>query len=112
MDKNTRQLIRLARKRVERKRFKEIMAIKNEVELKEMLGRAIVLNLEKEKELIQSQIEQFERKFRDVFSVKAKLVMLSKKVEYFKVDYLHDEFKKLEILINSIRREIRELENV
>ncbi len=107
--KEIKKLLKFAKKIVKEENYKKIKTIDNEEELLEVLKHSLVSAFKIENYNIEDSIKQLERKNKDLFFIKNKVMLIPSKIRHFQVDFSGKDFYKLVFLFNDVKKE---LENV
>lgn len=95
----TRILLKLAKKVVEKQTYKKLKKLPQEEKL-QAIKYSIISALEKKH-------HELSKKVAKNFTAKTKLLALPSKIKHFKVNYDKDEFYKVYKLIRDIEKEIK-----
>ncbi len=104
--KEIRKLLRFAKKIVKKEHYKKIKKIDDDGELIEVLKHSLVSALKVENYSIEDSIKQLERKNKDLFFIKNKIMLIPSKIKHFQVDFNEKDFYKLVSLVDDIKKEI------
>lgn len=107
MKKERKELIKLAKKHVEKKIYSKLKELKEEAEQIEALKYSLVASLEKEHHQLEKKVGYYEKQGRDVFFVKNRVEMAGPKIKHFKASYDRKDLVKAKQMLHKAREEMK-----
>ena len=107
MEKEVKNLLKLAKKTVSKKIYGKFKKIGDENELMDTTKYAIISALKEDYQNMEIKIKGLENEMKDVFFAKNKLLLIPYKIKHFQVDFNKNDFNKVTQLFKSVQDEIK-----
>ena len=112
MNARLKNLMKMAKKIVEKSTYKKLSSIADENELKQAAEYAVMSAISQKIHILETKISHLNAYGKNVFYAENKLLLLKSKIKYLKIAFEDKELEKLEKLFDAINEEIKYVQPV